>query len=210
MAKLVDSDISIPPYLGRPATAKEVYEVEDLVRWLRGRIGILSRLDNGGSEAKVFRWSAGDGDHFVIKAYFDREDAQRSDRQFKLLTSNFPRGLLKIVPVLGRYRALRFYQDIQGVTIEHLFKDERYSQELKSEIRRLYSEHLELLKGQIVRRYGVENVTEFIDKEWNLLLPELHLEVKVSSEIPPLGIWIYEENVLFDSRTKQFWIIDPE
>ena len=209
LEKLKDSPVSVPPYEGRPATAREISESNDLARWIERNGGQLARIDDGVSGSKIFRWTSESGESRVIKAYFNKNDARDSDRQFKFLAHNFPVGLLDVIPRLGKYRTLRFYQDVHGVTLAHLIQEAHFSQDLNSEIQRLYTEHLDALKARIVERYGANNVYEIQKNGWNMVVPDLHLAINTSPG-HTIGLWIHDENVLFDSKRRVFWIIDPE
>lgn len=207
LARLEISAVRIPPFQGSPAVWSEISRSSDLVRWLQGRPGQLYRLDSGREGARIYRWSPDTGRGFVIKAYPDLHDAVESDKQFRLLKESLPKGLLNLIPVNGEYRSLRFYENIQGVTAAEIIGEGYFSRTISFEISRLIGEQLQMLKRGLVERYGAQNVRE-VEDDWMLKLPDLHVEVNYGGS--RIGIWIHDENILFDSVEKKFWIINPE
>jgi hypothetical protein len=203
-----DDSVRVPPYEGREAANHEIVAAKDLERWLQRNGGQLFRIDNGASQSKIFRWISPSGESQVIKAYFDKQDALKSDRQFRFLDHNLPVGLLETIPRTGKYRTLRFYKDVRGVTLNHLIKEDYYPNQINAEITRLYVEHLRAFKNRIIERYGQKKVRE-MNGNPSSILPDLRLEITTSLG-HKIRIWIHDENILFDSTAKVFWIIDPE
>lgn len=203
-----NDSVRVPPYEGRPAANHEIVASKDLERWVQRNGGKLFRIDNGASQSKIFRWISPSGESQVIKAYFDKQDAITSERQFKFLDHNLPVGLLETIPRTGKYRTLRFYKDVQGITLNQLIKESYYPNEINAEITRLYIEHLRALKDRIIERYGQKNVLD-MDGNPSSILPDLRLAITTSLG-HKIRIWIHDENILFDSAAKVFWIIDPD
>jgi hypothetical protein len=203
-----DDSVRVPPYEGRPAANHEILALKDLERWLERNGGQLFRMDSGSGQSKIFRWVPPSGESQVIKAYTDKDDAWQSDRQFRFLDHNLPVGLLETIPRTGKYRTLRFYKDVRGVTLNQLIKESYYPNEVNAEITRLYIEHLRAFKNRVIERYGGKNVRD-MDGNSNSILPDLRLEITTSFG-HKMRIWIHDENILFDSAAKVFWIIDPD
>jgi hypothetical protein len=202
-----NDSVQVPADESRRIPSNEILASKDLARWMQRNGGRLHRMNADVAGSQLFRWVPPSGESRVVKAYFDERGAIRGDRQLKFLGHNLPVGFLEILPRTGKYRSLRFYKDVRGVTLKHLIAGKYYPDEVNEEIKRLYAEHLRAFKERILERYGEKNVKE-INEDSNATIPSLHLEI-ASQSGHTIDIWIHGENVLFDSTTKGFWLIDP-
>ena len=211
-AKLLENlqqiPISIATPSGRPATEAEIASSPGLAEWMQGQKGQLLRLDDEEHPAMQFRWSAPGGPSEFVMAYADEKHAKEKDRQLAVIVGNLPSGLFEALPQLGKFGNLRFYRDIEAITLEHLLHADYYSAAMKFEIVRLYTKQLTLFRDKIIERYGAENVKE-IKEDWNfeMIAPDLLLQIQTPDQ-GRVEVWIHGDHILFDERTKTFWFLD--
>lgn len=209
LGDLQSSDVFIPTYHGRPARMGDVVSADVLAAWIAEHPGRLSRLDDDASDPMAFRWTPEAGESNVIKVFESEKSATQNDERLAAIADNLPIGLFEVIPRVDSSGRLRIYKNISGISLEHLLVENFYPTPKNYEIIRLFTKHLQILRDKIKERYGSENVRE-IHEDWNfdMITPDLHLEIR-PPEQESFEIWIHGDNVLFDSVTKTFWIINP-
>lgn len=208
LENLQQNPVPIPTPQGRPATKAEISASASLTEWMHSQNGRVFRLDDEEHPTMQFRWTAPGGPSELITAYIDEKYAVTKDQERAIISGNLPAGLFEVLPQLGKFGNLRFYRDIDGVTLEHLLHEEHYPTAIKFEIIRLYTKQLTLFRDKIIERYGAENVKE-LKEDWNfdMIAPDLLLQIKTPDH-GQVEVWIHGDHVFFDVKTKTFWFLD--
>lgn len=176
-----------------------------------------------GGEGKVYRFVDKDGSSVVVKDFIfsSDEDIRSNIASLNFLKQNLGPGTFAIPTVKrGRVRGSFEFPDIRGRALEDMLEDDAISDSLKAHLFDAYREGVKTLFRDLSKKFKVTGVLHNDGQsDISLTLEELEgmsfnpnttLELTIEENGKVRDIWLGSDQVLVDSETGIFHLIDTQ